>query len=111
MTTSHLFRLSLILLSVVVISCAFEEPGERQSYRLRNDMNLRDASNLGVTTTLIGMVSVFEDRTFFITAGNDYDVSGNELKPYLGKRVQITGTVAEKPESLTIRVIKVEEVE
>ncbi|MGD8833412.1 MAG: hypothetical protein PVJ19_00680 [Desulfobacteraceae bacterium] len=54
---------------------------------------------------------MFEDRTFFITDGNDYNVSGNELKPYIGKRVKITGTVTENPESLNIRVTKVEEVE
>ncbi|MGD8845179.1 MAG: hypothetical protein PVJ84_11705 [Desulfobacteraceae bacterium] len=111
MKASHLFYLSLILLSVVVINCALEEPGERQLYRLRNDLDSRNASNPDVATTHIGIVSVFEDRTFFITDGNDYNVSGNELKPYIGKRVKITGTVTENPESLNIRVTKVEEVE
>jgi hypothetical protein len=98
-------------LSVVVINCAFEEPEDRQPLRLRNNLNSKAALNPFDPITLIGIVSVYEDRIFFISAWNDYDVSGNELKPYIGKRVKISGTVTENPDSLTIRVTKVEEVE
>ena len=105
------FQVFLIVFIVAVINCAIEEPGERQPYRSKNDVNASKEVNLGISTTIVGTVAVFEDKTVIMTSGEDYDIVGNELEPYIGKRVRITGTVNENLDHLTIKPKTVEVVE